>query len=57
MIGNFSSPTTITSEMIDTFFRYNSGTKEFVSMQGNKQITMTTDAVFLKKEFCVKKVK
>lgn len=49
-----SGPNIITSEMIDAYFRYNSGTKDFVQI-GSQQLTMTTDAVTLKKEFLGKK--
>lgn len=34
--GHPTAPATFNSEMIETYFRYNSGAKEFVSMEGNK---------------------
>ena len=49
--GQASAPQQLTPDMIEGYFRYNSGAKQFTSFAGQKQITMTTDGISLKKEF------
>lgn len=48
--GVASAPETITGDMVQSYFKYNSGRLEFVQL-GQKDFTNTTDAISLKKEF------
>ena len=48
--GSLQAPARITAEMIDSYFRFNSGTKAFVQIAAQR-VTITTDAIALKKEF------
>ena len=54
--GHAQAPAIVGPEMIETFWRYNSGAKEFAQLGGQKSITVTTDAVSLRKEYLPKKV-
>ena len=51
MHGAPSAPAQITVEMIMKFYKYNSGSKEFVTLGTQRHFTATTDGVSLKKEF------
>jgi len=48
--GAALAPQTIEPEMVAHFYRYNSGQKDFVSIE-SKSFNFSTDAVALKKEF------
>ena len=49
--GPSSAPMNLKSDMVEKFFKYNSGAKEFKSQDGQRSFTTTTDAVSLKKEY------
>jgi len=43
------SPAVIYEQQIERFFKYSSGSKSFQELGGQKSLTLTTDAVMLKK--------
>ena len=51
MHGAASAPETIRAEMVANFYKYNSGSKEYMQMGQQRHLTSTTDGVSLKKEF------
>jgi len=51
------SYTVLDQSMVKTFYRYNSGAKEFRSMPGNKSFSIAVDAVALKPETAKRKHK
>ena len=48
--GAASAPEKISGDMVQSFFKYNSGRLEFMSL-GQKDFTTTTDGISMKKEF------
>jgi hypothetical protein len=49
ILGPSTAPEFIENEMVEHYFKYNSGNKEFVNL-GAKSFSAITDAVALKKE-------
>ncbi|CAD8060295.1 unnamed protein product [Paramecium primaurelia] len=49
IFGQGKCPQVLTSEMVKTFFKYDSGAKQFKAIDGNKQFTIMVDAVQLRK--------
>jgi len=47
--GPSSAPDELTADMVDKFYRYNSGQKKFMPLDGNKSFNNVTDGVALKK--------
>lgn len=45
--ANGNAPATIDANMVENYFRYNSGAKEFKPIQGNKSFSRAVDAVSL----------
>ena len=52
--GPTNIPEILEDKMLDKFFRYDSGNKVFKELTGIKSITLTTDALILKKEYIKK---
>ena len=50
ILGSSSAPDVIENDMVEHFFKYNSGNKEFVNLE-SKSFSAITDAVSLKKEY------
>ena len=48
--GAPAAPAFITANMVDSFYKYNSGSKEFSMMGQQRHFTVTTDGISLKKE-------
>ena len=49
--GAPGAPATISANMVDGFYKYNSGAKEFVALGKQRHFTATTDGISLKKEY------
>lgn len=49
--GAANAPAHITADMVMTFYKYNSGSKEFATLGTSRHFTATTDGISLKKEF------
>ena len=49
--GAASAPDIVTHDMVDGFFKYDSGAKEFTALRQQRHFTATTDGISLKKEF------
>lgn len=48
--GAPGAPATITANMVDKFYKYNSGGKNFAQLGQQRNFTTTTDGISLKKE-------
>ena len=51
MHGAPTAPSQITADMVMTFYKYNSGARDFVTLGTQRHFTATTDGISLKKEF------
>ncbi len=47
MYSNGSAPATLEANLVENYYRYNSGAKEFKLIQGNKNFSRAVDAVML----------